>query len=90
MTAQETTRFTSSSCNLSLVRPAARSNQMMIAAIKSAAMTAIVIQSVTGESKACRKPKSRSHVIRFISTTPQSRGNSLPAANNRDDAAGDY
>src|SRR5438105_4001813 len=89
ITAQETTRFTSSSWSLSLVRPAASSNQMMIAAIKSAAITAIVIQSVTGESKACRNPKSRSRVATFISPTMQGRTDSLQSANDCHDAPGD-
>src|SRR4029077_18518389 len=89
ITAQETTRFTSSSCNLSLVRPRACSNQMMTDAIKSAARTAIVIQSVTGESNTCRNPKSLARVIGSISTMPQRCADSLQSAENGDDATGD-
>src|SRR5438477_5947875 len=89
ITAQETTRFTSSSWSLSLLRPAPRSNQMMSAAIKSAAITAIVIHSVTGESKACRNPNNRSRVARFISLTLQGHSNSLQPANDCHDAPGD-
>src|SRR5205814_5436221 len=88
ITAQETTRFISSSCRLSLVRPGACRYQMMTDAIKSAAMTAIVIQSVTGESNACRNPKSLSRAIGSISTMSQRRADSLQSANNGDDTAG--
>src|SRR5512133_1986884 len=89
ITAQETTRFTSSSWSLSLVRPATRSNQIMIAAMRSAAITAIVIHSVTGESKACRNPNKRSRVAGFILPTPKRCTNSLQPANDCHDAAGD-
>src|SRR6476646_4184058 len=89
ITAQETTRFTSSSWSLSLVRPAARSNQIMIAAMRSAAITAIVIHSVTGESKACRNPNNRSRVAGSILLTPKRCSNSLHSANDCHDAAGD-
>src|SRR5205814_4545791 len=88
MTAQETTRLTSSSCSLSLVRPRACRYQLMMDAIKRAAMTAIVIQSVTGESNACRNPKSLSRAIGSISTMSQRRANPLQPANSGDDTAG--
>ena len=52
ITAHEATRLTSSSCNLSSIRPITRRIQMTIEAIARAARTDSVIQSVTGESNA--------------------------------------
>ena len=53
ITAHETTRFNSSSCNLPLVRCNECSSQIIAAANARMLATAIVIHKITAESKAC-------------------------------------